>query len=145
MKKVTIQPASSRLTAIQQFLRLYDAIFSPHRWYQPFTMSEMAQFLLDKADILFLMDGTHPIGFAWLRLSDGVGEIEPIGVLPAYQGMGNGRFLLQTAVNQLYDRGATTVKIGVWRENETAVSLYQRIGFRHHDTITYYALDVNES
>ena len=141
-KKVTIQPASSWIAAIQQFLQLYDAIFSPHRWYQPFTMVEMGRLLLDTADILFLMDGEQPIGFAWLRMANGVGEIEPIGILPAYQGMGNGRFLLQYAINTLYERGATQVKIGVWRENETAVLLYKSVGFHHRETLTYYALDL---
>ena len=141
-KKAPIQTIPTRITAIQQFLRLYDAIFSPHRWYQPFTAAEVEQLLEDEADLLFLMDGGQAIGFAWLRMEDGVGEIEPIGVLAAYQGMGNGRFLLQYALKRLYERGATQVKIGVWRENETAVLLYQSVGFHHRETLTYYALDL---
>ncbi len=105
-------------------------------------MAEMDSLLSDKADILFLMHDNQPIGFAWIQLEDGMGQIEPIGILPAYQGEGNGRFLLQTALNQLHKRGAAQVKIGVWRDNETAVSLYQSIGFRHRKTLIYYALDL---
>ena len=141
-KKECIQAAPTRTTAIQWFLQLYDAIFAPHRWNQPFTADEVEHLLEDRADLRFLMEGEQPIGFAWLKLEDGVGEIEPIGILPAYQGKGNGRFLLQTAINQLYERGATQVKIGVWRENETAVLLYKSVGFHHRETLTYYALDL---
>jgi len=141
-KKEQVQTIPTRIAAIQQFLRLYDAIFAPHRWYQPFTAIEVEQLLEDKADFHFLMEDEQPIGFAWLRMEDGVGEIEPIGIVPAYQGRGNGRLLLQYALNHLYERGATQVKIGVWRENETAVTLYQGVGFRHCETLTYYALDL---
>ena len=141
-KKANLQVAPTRTTAIQWFLQLYDATFAPHGWNQPFTADEVEHLLEDRADLLFLMEDEQPIGFAWLKLEGGVGEIEPIGVLPAYQGKGNGRFLLQTAIKQLYERGATQVKIGVWCENETAVLLYKSVGFHHRETLTYYALDL---
>jgi len=141
-RKECIQTAPTRVTATRWFLQLYDAIFASHRWNQPFTADEVEQLLKNKTDLHFLMEGMQPIGFAWLRMEDGVGEIEPIGVLPTYQGMGNGRFLLQTALNHLYEQGATQVKIGVWRENETAVLLYKSVGFHHRETLTYYALDL---
>lgn len=137
-----IQLPPTRTAAIQQFIQLYDAIFAPHRWYQPFTAEEVEQLLADTTDLHFLIEDGQAIGFAWLRMEGDVGEIEPIGVLPTHQGRGNGRFLLQYAISQLQERGAKQVKIGVWRENETAVLLYQSVGFRHRETLTYYALDL---
>ena len=138
----TIRPAAAQTAAVHQFLQLYDDIFSSYRWYQPYRDFEVEFMLTDITKMLFLMQAGQPVGLAWLHLLFDVGEIEPIGILPAYQGRGNGRFLLQTAINHLYDRGAATVKIGVWRENETAVALYKSVGFHHHKTVTYYALDL---
>ncbi len=51
--------------------------------------------------------------------------IEPLGILPAYQGRGYGRLLLQLVLRELAARGAKKVEIGTWRDNEAAVHLYR--------------------
>ena len=126
--------------AIRHFLALYEQSFSAHAWYQPFSVDEMEMTLDDPHDILFLQDDDTPIGFAWLRLHEnGVGEIEPIGVLPAYQGQGNGRCLLIHAIQTLQKRGARQITLGVWANNQPALHLYQSLGFQHTQTLTYLA------
>ena len=132
-----------RAQAIHQFCALYDRSFAPFPWYQPYTAPEAAAELAEAHDLLFLRRGAAFIGFAWLRWPDeGVGQIEPLGIVAGEQGKGYGRFLLNVALHQLAERGATQAQIGTWVENETAVALYQSVGFRHQETITYLACTV---
>ncbi len=135
-------------TAVATFLTLYDQTFAPHPWYQPYTSTEVKALLNSSTDILFLQSAPSnlqpptPIGFAWLHLNGRVGEIEPIGIVPAWQGKGYGRFLLHAALHQLAQRGATSAQITAWRSNKTAVRLYQNLGFCHHQTHTYLAYNL---
>jgi ribosomal protein S18 acetylase RimI-like enzyme len=110
-------------------------------WYQPYTSAgEVTAELSDPADLLFLLDGEKTAGFAWLRMPEpNVGEIEPFGLLPVYQGQGLGVAFLTAAVQRLAAKGAKQVRIGAWQPNERAIRLYQRLGFKHINTQTYLA------
>ena len=124
--------------AIAQFIALYDRSFSPHPWYQPYTPDEVAAFLASPADLHFLYANKEPIGFAWLRLAGETAEIEPVGVVPEWQGRGNGRFLLQHTLSYLVRHGCREVHLGVWQTNHAAIQLYQRVGFRHTTSRYFY-------
>ncbi len=127
-----------RARAIQTFLTLYDQSFGGRPWYQPYHLEEVTKTLADPADMLFLLKTEQPIGFAWLR-----GEmIEPVGIVLEEQGQGYGRLLLQAAIHELEKRGVKQAQIGVWRDNETAVRLYQSLGFQRQQTITYLAYNL---
>ncbi|MFQ5399393.1 MAG: GNAT family N-acetyltransferase [Anaerolineae bacterium] len=138
-------PANLRIRSnfpspIDLFCALYARSFGGTPWYQPYSREEVEETLADPADILFLFRDGRAIGFAWLQ-----GEmIEPLGIVREERGRGYGRFLLQSALHELKQRGAAQVEIGVWRENETAVRLYQSLGFRHEKTTTYLALELGE-
>jgi len=133
----------SRRKAIHLFCRLYKESFIDHLWYQPYTPDEVAADIVSARDILFLTDGQRPFGFAWLHIDgDGEGKVEPIGIIPDEQGMGNGRFLFLTALHQLKQRGASRAIIGVWATNTAAITLYQSLDFSHQQTITYYAYKI---
>lgn len=130
----------SRRKAIRLFCRLYERSFSGHLWHQPYTPDEVAADLISAQDILFLMEGERPFGFAWLHIDEkGEGKVEPIGIVPTEQGQGNGRFLFLSALHELKQRGAHRVIIGAWTTNTPAIILYQSLGFRAQQTITYYA------
>lgn len=120
------------------FLTLYAQSFGGTPWYQPYTAEELAASLADPADILFLYKDGRAIGFAWLQGN----MIEPIGIVKGEQGQGYGRILLQATLQELKNRGKTKAVIGVWQQNETAVHLYQSLGFQHHQTITYLAYNL---
>ena len=129
-----------RSQAISQFITLYDASFGPHPWHQPYTLAEAAASLYAPQDLLFLYHLDEPIGFAWTKmLAAGEGEIEPIGIVPSWQGQGYGRFLLQTALHNLTRRAATRVRIGTWDSNKAAHHLYHSLGFKLDYTLTYLA------
>ena len=123
---------------VHLFRTLYDRSFGGAPWYQPYSQAEAAETLDDPNDILFLFKDGHAVGFAWLQ-----GEmIEPVGVVKEEQGQGYGRTLLLAALHKLKQRGVKQVKIGVWRENVTAVHLYQSLGFQREKILTYLALDL---
>lgn len=127
-----------RARAIRTFLTLYDQSFGGRPWYQPYPLEEVAKTLADPEDMLFLLKREQPIGFAWLQEE----MIEPIGIVKGEQGQGYGRLLLHAVIYELEKRGAKQAQIGVWRDNETAVRLYQSLGFQQEKTATYLALDL---
>ena len=133
----------ARAAAVSHFDDLFKRSFGGQPWYQPFSQREIEQTLADQRDILFLIADSQPIGFAWLHLeSGGLGVIEPLGVLPAYQRQGYGRMLLLAALGELAQRGVGRAQIGAWRSNQPAVQLYQSLGFIHRQTITFLAHDL---
>lgn len=126
--------------ASQLFCQLYEQSFRPQRWYQPYELDQLPP---EMADTLFLQHHGRSVGFARLLLEDdGRGQIEPIGLIPAYQGQGLGRQLLLVACEELVAQGVSTLQIGVWVDNRPAVSLYQSIGFQPERYTYYFALTV---
>jgi mycothiol synthase len=136
-----------RAAATRHFISLYDASFSATAWYQPFSKEEVAETLQDAGDLLFAVVGSQPghepVGFSWLRLEGKDGRIEPVGVAPAHQGRGVGRALLEAALQELRQRGAREARLGVWRRNQGAVSLYRQLGFRPRRRTYFLAYDLD--
>ncbi|HZD11190.1 MAG TPA: N-acetyltransferase [Candidatus Binatia bacterium] len=128
-----------RLQALALFLRLYEDSFSPTPWYQPYSRAEVTADLVRTDDLLFLYHKDTPVGFVWMREHSrrAEGEIEPVGVISAHQKKGAGRALLLEALWQLSERGMRQAVLGVWRQNEGAIHLYQSAGF-HREQRRYY-------
>ncbi len=131
-------------TAVQKFRQAYDAAFYGLPWYQPYTSDrEVTADLENAEDLVFLLDGEKTAGFVWLQKPEvTLGEIEPIGILPDYQGRGLGLKLLSVAIQRLVANGATHIRIGTWQTNERATRLYQRVGFKKIDAQIYLVLDI---
>jgi mycothiol synthase len=130
--------------AISEFRRLYEAAFAGLRSYQPYTSEQDVAQELDSADdLLFLTCNGAPAGFAWLRYMDEeTGEVEPIGLVNEYQGQGLGYWLLLAGLHELAERGHRRVRLGVWTDNERAIRLYRRLGFRPVATRYYLAKEL---
>ncbi len=122
----------NRGTAVRTLPRLYKSSFAHTPWFQPYTPAELAA-TWEQADELWTLVKDHKtIGFAWLRFPQpNTAEIEPIGIVKEKQEMGYGRYLLTNLLQNLQKRGVQTVSLGVWANNETAVRLYQSVGFQH--------------
>src|SRR5690606_564021 len=102
-------------TAAATFRRLYDASFGPHPWYQPYSEEEILNLFSRQGLPWFLGYGKQTIGFIWYwHESDGLGIIEPMGLLPVLQGQGLGRAMLHHALAHLRQQGVSQVKIGAW-------------------------------
>jgi ribosomal protein S18 acetylase RimI-like enzyme len=72
---------------------------------------------------------------AWSRhaAAEAEAEINTIYLVRAAQGLGLGRELLLAAVRVMAARGATSLVIGVLRDNEPARGFYERLGGRCED------------
>jgi mycothiol synthase len=134
-----------RETTVPLFRRLYEASFSGLAWHQPYADDgEVAAELAEAGDLLYLNHGPEPVGFAWLRPPEnGEAQIEPLGLVPAYQGRGLGRTLLIGALRRLSERGVRRALVGLWADNERALGLYRKLGFRRRHRRTFLALDLD--
>ncbi len=80
------------------------------------------------------------IGKTHIQLSEGLGGIYGLGVLPAYRGKGYGRWLLMKSVQVLLESGADKVMLQVEANNSNALKLYQSSGFSITSTMDYYQI-----
>lgn len=80
-------------------------------------------------DFLVARDGGDLIGYCWLKVEDGIGEIYVIGIDPGHQGEGLGRRLMNSAITHLASRGIHTAALYVEADNHPARALYASMGF----------------
>jgi ribosomal protein S18 acetylase RimI-like enzyme len=131
--------------AVPLFCQLYNDSFSGTLWAQPFTEAEMARELTDNCPLYFLFDAVAKtaLGFIWVQIQSATAvTLEPIGIIKEKQGRGYGRYFLQMLLNQLAAEGIESVEIGVWANNQTAIHLYQSLGFKKTSQLTYLAFDL---
>jgi len=91
----------------------------------------------------FLPEATWLIGQAHgycgtvqgLRERTGVGAIQNLGVVPGHRGRGLGRALLLQALHGFRRAGLGKAILEVTAQNEAAVRLYRRVGFRCRKTV----------
>lgn len=80
----------------------------------------------------------HIAAFCWTKLHHEldpvVGEIYVIAVDPDHHGEGLGRQLTLAGLDSIADRGVTTANLYVDADNESAVGLYDQLGFTIHRT-----------
>jgi diamine N-acetyltransferase len=130
-------------TAVSQFLTYYRRSFAGTRWYQPFTRLEVSALLKNTDELLFLYCSSAVVGFVWLRYPEPqIAEIEPIGIVKAFQGQGYGRLLLHHTLHHLQTKEIQQVNLGVWADNTPARHLYHHFSFKHHATTTYLAYNL---
>ena len=68
-------------------------------------------------------------GIQGLKLSDDVGAIQNVAVLPEYRRRGIGKALVQRALQGFQNEGIKRVTLEATTDNFPAVNLYNRIGF----------------
>ncbi len=135
-----------RQTAVTTLPELYQRCFAGTPWCQPYTPAEVAATWEPDDELLYLGEDGDDIGFVWLHFpKPSVAEIEPIGIVREKQGMGYGRTLLTTILKQLQDQGSQTVRLGVWANNQAAITLYQSLGFQHSSSSYSLTFFLNES
>lgn len=79
------------------------------------------------------------IGFCWLKLENGVGEIYVLGVDPSRQGEGLGRLLVAAGFARLAELGIRITSLYVEADNAPALRLYRSFGFEPHSIDIQYA------
>ncbi|EST39351.1 hypothetical protein N566_02440 [Streptomycetaceae bacterium MP113-05] len=85
--------------------------------------------------------GEQLVGFHWTKVhsAEQLGEVYVVGVAPDEQGSGLGRALTATGLRHLArDRSLPTAMLYVDADNGPAVAVYERLGFRTHETDLMY-------
>lgn len=70
-----------------------------------------------------------------LRERDGAGSIQNLGILPGWRGRGLGEALLLQALHGFRQAGLGRARLEVTAQNDPAVRLYHRLGFRRSKTL----------
>jgi ribosomal protein S18 acetylase RimI-like enzyme len=107
-----------------------DKTFHPH----PFT-AEAARDRANYAgqDLYFvLLKGSDVMGYAMLRGWDEGYEVPSLGIAlhPDAQGQGLGRLLMEFLHVASLQRGAKTIRLRVYRDNKSAITLYRSLGYK---------------
>jgi ribosomal protein S18 acetylase RimI-like enzyme len=83
-----------------------------------------------------LMGPAGPCGTVQgMRERDGFGSIQNVGIAPDWRGRGLGEALLLQAFAGFRSLGLTRARLEVTAQNEPAVRLYRRLGFRRAKTL----------
>ena len=83
----------------------------------------------DPRTSLVLMRGAEPVGFVRAAGARGVATIDCVAVLPEFRG-GVGRALMLEALRRMREHRYQVALLSVTAENTTALTLYERLGFR---------------
>ena len=89
--------------------------------------------------IFIAYDKKTPVGY--ISVSRGIAPRQmhgvefAIGVLKAYQGQGISKQLMETMINWCREIDIKRIELHVRTNNETAVALYEKFGFKHEGTL----------
>lgn len=70
-----------------------------------------------------------------LRERSGLGSIQNLGILPGWRGRGLGEALLLQALHGFMQVGLGRAQLEVTAQNDAAIRLYRRLGFRRSKTL----------
>jgi GNAT superfamily N-acetyltransferase len=142
IERPELPSASSGLTAecwLQPSCDDYRALFrkvgEPWLWISRLLMSEdeLQAILHDPAvEILIVRDGKQPVGFVELDFrTAGECEIAFFGLIPEQNGKGNGRWMMNLALDKAWRKGISRVWLhSCTQDSPRALPFYQRCGFR---------------
>lgn len=113
---------------IDQVLPLEETLFEDDRWTARTYWSELGQ--LDTRHYLVAVDNEQVQGYAGLCDYPDEAFVQTIAVAQAAQGKGIGRLLLKALLDEAARRKQSRVLLEVRADNDRAIDLYERFGFR---------------
>jgi mycothiol synthase len=127
---------------------LQNRIFTGSWGFSPNSAEEIKYYLnltqCRVSDVLLLKEKSEVIGYLWAHqslASDSErkkGRIHMFGTIPEFQGKGLGKKLLRIGLEDLRDKGYSTVELTVDEENHPAFALYDSLGFREKFSSIWY-------
>lgn len=114
-----------------------DKRFHPH----PFTEAEATircNYTGKDLYYVVVMDNNQIVGYGMLRGWEEGYEIPSLGIalLPSASGMGLGTAFMHFLHVAARQRGASQIRLKVYPENQAAVALYQKLGYRFEEQIS---------
>ena len=131
MRGQSAQPvrlARLRWWHLDEVLRAEDDLFGDEAWSAELFWSELAQ--PDRVYLAALDPDGVLVGYAGLARFPDEATVQNIAVRPEAQGSGLGARLLDALLSEAADAGLDTVGLEVAVDNEPALRLYRRRGFR---------------
>lgn len=116
------------------------------QWTKSNLQQRMSESWFDPNGLKVATHNDEIVAYSWMKVDEAnagskLGEIYVVGVNPAWQKHGLGRFLTLEGLRYLRSLNLNTALLYVDAENEKAISLYQSLGFSHWDTDTSFQLD----
>ena len=68
-----------------------------------------------------------------MYFNEPIGWIMDVAILPEFQGMGLGQYLIKSSLGEAYKSGYSKVGLGVTLSNRSAYQLYQNLGFEEYE------------
>lgn len=99
---------------------------------------------LPELDLVAVDSADRLAGFCVGWLCQGVGQIEPLGVHPDQRGSGLGSALELAAFRALRDKGAHVIQVDHVSDNEKAIGLSLKSGFRQTNNAIRYYIDTGK-
>lgn len=136
--------------AEEEFTRLQNRVFGGSWGFCPNTTPEVLRQLNTPGygydGLIVAYRGNKPVGYCWTtelrrpneKSKAASGRIHMMGVAPESRGRGIGTHILRVGLEHLAAAGARTVELTVDNENEPAVSLYAKVGFKPKTAIIWY-------
>lgn len=103
------------------------------------TIAERAAPLIESGEVMVLLGGNGPDGFAQLRFRPSLytgaldAYLEELYVVPERRGQGLGRALLEAAMGHAKERGAAHIDLGTSEDDVAARALYESAGFTNRE------------
>ena len=130
---------------IDEYVSLHRAAFGSDRMTQAWRMRTLAHpAYRPEIDLVALSPAGKLIGFCICWIWHALGQIEPLGVHPDYQGLGLGRALELSALGVLQNHGVRMVYLDHVSLNKTAIALSLKNGFKQRDNALRYYIDTDE-
>ena len=93
-------------------------------------------------EIFYVLNQQQHIGVSvlFVNAQKKIGKIYSVGILPEYRHQGIGTRLLEATILTAKNQGCKTIQLDVHVDNEKALNLYQKLGFRSNEVMksTFY-------
>ena len=100
-----------------------------------YSSESLAKQMDDGARFLLVSDGSMPVGFAsYQEIEPAIYKLHKLYVLPAEQGKGTGRKIIDNIISQIKPAGAKALRLQVNRNNK-AKNFYEKFGFKIREEI----------
>jgi ribosomal protein S18 acetylase RimI-like enzyme len=133
-----IRPSSGR-QELQAYVDLIEAVFGPN-WmttaWRVRTLEHPAY--RPELDLVVANEENIPVGFCCCWLWHDIGQIEPLGIHPNYQGLGLGRALERATCTALQNQAARRLYVDHASTNAKAIALSLKTGFRQTNNALRY-------
>ena len=138
-----IRPSRGK-TEVQDYVNLIRAVFGPDWMTKEWRMRTLEHpAYRPEIDLVIANSENILVGFCNCWLWQDIGQIEPLGVHPDYQGRGLGSALELAAIEALQNQDARYLYVDHGSLNEKAIALSIKTGFRQRNNALRYYVNTN--